>query len=206
MMSTLVKWQADEYLIEGFLGKLKEILDSGNIMVYPTNTLYGIGASIFSDAGIHKIHNVKKRPDNMPFPVMASEAQIRELCTVPEIASPFFDRRDLFITAILPARDSAPVGIVHHGTMALRFPCSELTRSIVENVGPITSTSANIHGGLPPTNIAEALGQLGENISIYIDSGTLPGIPSTIIDFTGTKPKVIREGAISSEEVANTYG
>ena len=183
-----------------------DMLISGKLVVFPTETVYGLGAHACDKAALARVYEVKKRPDNMPFPVMASEAQIRELCTVPEIASPFFDRRDLFITAILPARDSAPVGIVHHGTMALRFPCSELTRSIVENVGPITSTSANIHGGLPPTNIAEALGQLGENISIYIDSGTLPGIPSTIIDFTGTKPKVIREGAISSEEVANIYG
>ena len=205
-MPTVVKWPAEEPLTEEFLGNLKKILDSGDIIVYPTNTLYGMGASIFSDAGINKVNELKQRPEKMPYLIMANESQIREICAIPEIASRFFERQDLLVTAILPAKNSAPISIVHEGTVAMRLPCSELTRSLVEKVGPITSTSANVHGDFAANTAMESLSQFGEKIPVYIDSGTLPGTPSTLVDFTGEKPKVIREGAISPDEVQNAYG
>ncbi len=204
-MSDIIKWSAEESLPVDTLEGLKNILDSGNLIVYPTNTLYGIGASIYSEAGINRIHEVKKRPENIPFLIMATEEQIRELCQIPEIANPFFDNKDILITAIFPV-NNAPPKIHHHGTIAVRLPCSELARSIIEHAGPVTSTSANIHSKKPPITAQEAIAQLGENVPIYIDSGEVGGTPSTLIDFTGKKPKVIRKGALSLEDVENIYG
>ena len=204
-MPDIVGWPAEEFLPTNILEGLKVILDAGDIIVYPTNTLYGIGASIHSEAGIIKVHEVKNRPANVPFLIMATESQIRELCNVPKIASPFFERQDILVTAILPAKN-VPSKIQHEGTLAVRLPCSELTKSLIEYVGPITSTSANIHGEKPPITCQDAISQLGENIMAYIDSGDLGGTPSTLIDFTGEKPKVIREGALSPDSVRKIYG
>ena len=205
-MAIVQEWPADEPLNPDFIDELNILLESGEVIVYPTNTLYGMGASIFSDAGINRIHELKMRPDNMPYIVMATPIQIREICEVPDIAETFFERNDLLVTAILPARETAPSSIVHKGTLAVRLPCSELTKSLVEKVGPITSTSANIHGDTPPITAIASLGQFGDNIPIYIDSGALPGTPSTLIDFTNKKPKVIRKGALSPEDVRIIYG
>ena len=204
-MPDIVGWSAKEPLPTKVLDSLKSILNSGKIIVYPTNTLYGIGASIHSEAGIRAAHEAKKRPENIPFLIMASEEQIKRLCQIPEIAFPFFARQDILITAILPIKN-VPDSIQHEGTLAVRLPCSELTRSIVEHIGPITSTSANLHGKEPPITCQEAMGQLGEDVAVYIDSGEVGGTPSTLIDFTGEKPKVIREGALSPDELRKIYG
>ena len=204
-MADTVGWSAQEPLPANILEKLKKILDAGDIIVYPTNTLYGIGASIYSEPGLIKVHEVKKRPTNIPFIIMATEPQIRELCHVPEIANPFFERQDTLVTAILPGKNTA-ASILHEGNLAVRLPCSELTKSLVEFVGPITSTSANLHGEKPPITCQEAIGQLGEDVAVFIDSGEVGGTPSTLIDFTGEKPKVIREGALSPDEVRKIYG
>ena len=204
-MPDIVGWPAEEPLPANILESLKVILDAGDIIVYPTNTLYGIGASIHSETGIIKVHEVKKRPDNVPFLIMATEPQIRQLCHVPEIANPFFERQDTLVTAILPAKNVSS-NIQYEGTLAVRLPCSELTMSLVEHLGPITSTSANLHEKEPPITCQDAISQLSDNVAAYIDSGEVGGTPSTLIDFTSEKPKVIREGALSPDELRKIYG
>jgi len=204
-MPDILGWPAEEPLPADVLEALKAVLDSGEIVVYPTNTLYGIGASIYSEAGLNKVHEVKNRPGSIPFLIMAAEPQIRELCQVPDIARPFFERQDVLVTAILPIKNTSS-RIAHEGTLAVRLPCSKLTESLAEYVGPVTSTSANVHGEKPPITCQEAIGQLDEIVPVYIDAGEVGGIPSTLIDFTGEKPKVIREGALSPDEVLNAYG
>ena len=205
MMAEILGWPAGEKLPVNILEYLKNILDAGDIMVYPADTLYGMGASIYSDRGIDRIYRVKERPASMPLTVMASEAQIKHVCRIPDIARPFIESADTRITAILPARD-ATARIQHEGTIAVRLPCSELMRSLVEYVGPVTATSANIHGKRPPNSCQDAIGQFDDGVAVYIDSGKMIGVPTTIIDFTGTKPKVIRDGVLSPEEVLDVYG
>ena len=205
-MPDLINWDAHEPLSRELIEKLAGVLESGDIIVYPTNTLYGIGGSILSETGIKKVHLVKGRPEGMPLSIMATPGQIKHLCQLTENAKRFISSGDIRITAILPAQEIAPQRIVHNGTLAIRLPTSEMMHSLISRTGPITATSANIHGKEAPASYEDAMSQLGEDIAVYINSEEVGGTPSTLIDFTGQKPKVIREGALSPEEVANTYG
>ena len=205
-MTKTIKWPMGQPMEGSMLQELGELLDSGEIIVYPTNTLYGIGASIFSSAGVSRVHQVKERPDGDPFLIMANESQIRELCHINDLGERFLERKDILVTGIFDAKDTAPSHIIHNGTLAVRLPCSVLAASIMEYAGPITSTSANIHGGRPPSTCRSAEEQLGEKVRIYIDSGPVNGQPTTLVDFTGVKPKIIREGALPSAAVGEYYG
>ena len=205
-MPDLINWQAHEALSKELVEKLAHILESGDIIVYPTNTLYGIGASIFSDTGIRKVHSIKGRPEGMPLSIMATPGQIKHLCQLTENARKFISSGDLRITAILPAQETAPQRIVHNGTLAIRLPTSEMMHSLISRTGPITATSANIHGKEATTNYEDAMNQLGDKVAVYINSEEVDGIPSTLIDFTGQKPKVIREGALSLGDMRKIYG
>jgi L-threonylcarbamoyladenylate synthase len=200
-MSDIFRWPSENPLPHEFLAKLKEMADGGKVFVYPTSTLYGLGASIYSDSGIQAVNAIKSRPVGMPLSIMASARHLQGLCLVPDIARPFIESGDTRITAILPALESAPSALVHRDTLAVRLPCSRLTASIVDFLGPITSTSANPHGMPTPAEISGVVSQLGDKVCHYIDSGKLEGQPTTLVDYTGREPKIIREGAISRKEV-----
>lgn len=200
-MDKIFRWPSEKSLPDEFLASLKKKIDGGKVIVYPTSTLYGLGASIYSDSGIKAVNELKSRPAGMPLSIMASRKHLEELCAIPDIARPFLKSRDSRLTAILPALEPAPLVMIHKGTLAVRFPCSGLTESLVDFLGPITSTSANLHGMPSPTDIDGAVSQLGNRVCQYIDSGKLEGKPTTLVDYTGMEPKIIREGAASQEEV-----
>lgn len=204
-MSRVLKWDADKKLGKIELSQTRKLLDSGELIVYATNTLYGLGASIYSEKGLQRLVKAKARPGGMPISVMASKEDIRKLCDVPASAKIFLSRDDLSITAILPASRFAPENLVHNGTLAVRLPCSALCESLV-SAGPLTSTSANAHGKKPPVTMVQARAQLGGSVALYIDSGKVDGSQTTLLDFTGKKPKIIREGVVSAEDVSKIYG
>jgi L-threonylcarbamoyladenylate synthase len=198
-MPEIFQWSAGQGLPAEFLKKIKKLLDNGGIIVFPTNTVYGLGASIYSKAGIECLNELKKRPPGMPLSIMATCAQIERMCHIPEEARDFMASGDRHNTAILPARNAAPASLVHNRTLAVRHPCSELTESLVKSVGPITATSANIHGMPTPTDIGGIIGQFGDRVQQYIDAGALAGAPTTLMDYTGPEERIIRKGAIPGE-------
>ena len=200
-MPRIFKWPAEKPLPQNFLDELKHTVDNGGVIIYPTTTLYGIGASIHSEEAIGKIFLLKSRPEGMPLSVMSSSKQIKEICSIPDTFKPFMESSDKRLTAILPALEAVPQIMVHNGTLAVRLPCSELTASMINFIGPVTSTSANLHGQPTPPDIETLANRFGDKISLYIDSGKLEGQPTTLVDFTGDEPKIIREGALSREEV-----
>lgn len=200
-MPRILEWPMNEPLPDEFLSELGALLNGGGVCVYPTSTLYGLGASAHSARGIALLNDIKKRPPGMPVSIMATAAQIDDMCEIPESARPFLDCSENRITAILPAMENAPAGLVHSGTLAVRLPCCPLTASLVEAAGPVTATSANIHGTPTPSDVPSVIGQFGEKVCAYIDSGLLAGKPTTFVDFTAKAPKIIREGALSREEL-----
>lgn len=202
-MPNIFRWPAERPLPQDFLAGLKKA--PHGVFIYPTNTLYGLGASIHSQEALCSVFEIKARPKDFPLPVMANASQIGSICEVTDISLPFLKLADTRVTAVLPSGKSAPKGIVHNGTVAVRLPCSKLTESLVGFIGPVTSTSANVHGRPTPADIDPLVSEFGERISAYIDSGRLEGLPTTIIDFTGNRPKIIREGALSREEMEITY-
>ncbi len=204
-MSEILSWQADHPLDQEIIGRVTRSLGDGELLVYPTSNLYGLGASIRSETGLDALRKAKQRPGDMPLSVMATKQQISELCTVTELANVFIENGDMSITAVLPASGKVPSSMVHHGTLAVRLPCSELCDSLVRAAGPITATSANVHGNDAPVTVREAESQLGDLVALYLDAGTLTGTPTTLVDLTGTSPKILREGLATALEVMTTY-
>ena len=103
------------------------------------------------------------------------------------------------LTIVLKKRDIIP-DIVAGETIAIRVPNNQIAREIASEE-PITATSANIHGGEEPVTIAMAKKQLENEVDMYIDGGTLPGKPSTIVDATQEELRIIREGVIKKERL-----
>jgi len=187
------------------LSKALSALSAGEIIVYPTDTLYGLGADVFNTKAVKKVFEIKKRPFNQPISVAVSCKEELE-----EIA--FLDKKvekiiDIFLpgslTIILKKKDKIP-DIVNSGlkNIAIRIPDNKISLELLSNFGPLTCTSANISGQKTPSVISDIIMQFkpGE-VSGYIDDGKIEGKPSTIVDFTLEKPRVLRKGDISEKQI-----
>ena len=188
------------------------ILSRGGIIAYPTDTVYGLGAGIGFPKAIERIYAVKERPVNMPLPLLVADvSQISELA---ESISPL--ARLLIqnflpgaLTLVLPASASVPDIIAAGGkTVAVRIPAHPVPIALIRGLGtPIVGTSANLSGQPSALTADEVYGQLGDKIDFVIDGGRCPGgKESTIIDITGEKAVILREGAISRKEIEQVCG
>ncbi|HEC88402.1 MAG TPA: threonylcarbamoyl-AMP synthase [Thermoplasmata archaeon] len=181
--------------------KALEFLSKGKLVVYPTDTLYGLGADVFNRKAVKKIYEVKKRPLSMPISIAVSNIEEIEKYAFMnkisrKIAEEFLPGA---LTLILKKKKIIP-DIIAKDKIGLRIPSNEIAIKLAENM-PITATSANIHGGENPWNIEIAKKQLGEKVAMYIDVGNLKDVPSTIVDLSEGKIKILREGAIKKEDI-----
>lgn len=183
------------------------ILKQGGLVAFPTDTVYGLGASMNIHQAVERIYEVKERPRNMALPLLlACASQISEVAElVPPIAW-------LLVRHFLPGaltivlyKSSVVPDIVTAGgkTVAVRIPDHYIPVALIEGLGvPIVGTSANPSGKPSPLTAGEVCSQLGDKIDLVIDGGRCPGgRESTIVDVTGEKPAILREGAISREEL-----
>jgi L-threonylcarbamoyladenylate synthase len=169
------------------------ILMHDGIVVYPTETVYGLGADAFSDEAILKVYEAKKRPLAMPVSIAVSDFDM--LSAVARVDS----REEAFlttflpgpVTVVLPARKTVPA-ILTGGTglIGIRMPAHDVARQLItEFDAPITATSANLHGGKDPVTPDECT----VPYDFFIDGGRLTGTPSTVVDLT--EKRIIRAGA-----------
>jgi L-threonylcarbamoyladenylate synthase len=180
-------------------------LSNGEIIVYPTDTLYGLGADIYNNKAVEKVFKFKKRPYTMPLSIAVYDFKSLEKIAytnhkIKNLVKFFLPGK---LTLIL-YKKSCISDLITAGLdkIAVRIPNNQIALEILSSFGPITATSANIHGQKTPIIIKDIKLQLREkNISVYIDAGKLDGKPSTIVDLTNNKIKIIREGAISKEDI-----
>jgi len=178
-----------------------EFLRMGKLVVYPTDTLYGLGADIFNIEAVKKVYEIKKRPFSMPLSIALSGVEeIEKYAFMNEIAYKIADQfLPGALTLILKNKKIVP-DIIAKDKIAIRIPSNEIALKIAEII-PVTATSANIHGEENPWKIEIARKQLGEKVAFYIDAGDLKNVPSTIVDVSEGRLKIIREGAIKKEEI-----
>ncbi|MFA4876046.1 MAG: L-threonylcarbamoyladenylate synthase [Methanoregula sp.] len=173
--------------------KAVSILMHDGLVVYPTETVYGLGADAFSEEAIMKVYEAKKRPISMPISIAVSDYDM--LCAVAHVRPGMQN----FIQAVLPgpvtvileARKSVP-DILTGGTglIGIRIPSHERALRLIEAFdAPITATSANIHGLKDPQTPEECTVPR----ELLIDGGRLPGTPSTVVDLVGRL--ILRRGA-----------
>lgn len=181
-------------------------LQAGGVVVFPTDTVYGVGGDAFNQFATAKIFDVKRRPRAMPLPVLvARPRQAWALCSdVPKAAA---DLVAAFwpgaLTLILPAADGLSLDLGDtRGRIALRMPAHDDLLDLISMVGPLATTSANISGSPTPSTVEDIARDLGDEVGLYLDGGPARAhVPSTIVDLTRWRPKVVREGAIPSEEI-----
>jgi len=204
-MSPVYDCTTEEGRAEG-VARAAEAVRDGEVVVLPTDTVYGVGADAFSPEAVASVLAAKGRGREMPPPVLVPSVRtVDGLATdVPQWA------RDLIeafwpgpLTLVLPAQSSLMWDLGEtNGTVALRMPRDDVALALLTEVGPMAVTSANLTGQPPATTVTDAAAQLGAAAAVYLDGGpTTSDEVSTIVDCTGADPVVLREGAITWAQI-----
>jgi L-threonylcarbamoyladenylate synthase len=187
------------------------ILKEGGIVAFPTDTVYGLGASITLPQAVERVYEVKERAKNMPLPLLlADKSQIGDVAEpVPPIAQLLAEKFLPGGLTMVLFKSKAVPDTVSGGskTVAIRVPAHPVPIALIRGVGtPIVGTSANISGKPSALTAAEVYTQLDGKVDLIIDGGRCPGgKESTIVDLTEETPRILREGAISREDLKSAY-
>ncbi|MCX4995949.1 L-threonylcarbamoyladenylate synthase [Streptomyces longwoodensis] len=178
----------------------------GELVVLPTDTVYGIGADAFSQEAVGDLLEAKGRGRNMPSPVLiGSPNTLHGLVT--DFSELAWELVDAFwpgaLTLVAKHQPSLQWDLGDtRGTVAVRMPLHPVAIELLTEVGPMAVSSANLTGFPAPENCDAAQEMLGDSVSVYLDGGPTPGnVPSSIVDVTREVPLLLRAGAISAEEL-----
>ena len=188
------------------------ILKKGGIVAFPTDTVYGLGANPLNAQAVARIYKVKRRPHNLPLPLLLAEKSdlLRVANVVPEIAWQLAERfLPGGLTLVLRKSPWVPSAVTAGGdTVAVRIPDHPVPIALIRGLGtPIVGTSANLSGRPSPVTAEEVREQLGDEVDLVINGGRCPGgTESTVLDISGKVPTLIREGAIPRAELEKICG
>lgn len=181
------------------------------MVAIPTDTVYGIAVDPFVDGATARLFEAKRRPTDVRLPVLVdSESQAELLADVDDRARLLMDR---FwpggLTIILPRLANVDIALGNGSggpTVGVRCPDHALPRKLCAEVGPLATTSANLHGEATPPTAAEVRALFGDAVAIVIDGGRCEGEPSTVVDCTGSRPTLVREGTVAWADVLGVAG
>jgi len=214
-MARIFDCSAESELLPG-MRFARGAIGRGELVVLPTDTVYGVAADAFSPDAVQRLLDAKGRGRQSPPPVLVPG--VPTLDALAEVVPPVV--RELVtafwpgpLTVILPARSSLVWDLGEtRGTVALRMPDNRIALELLSETGPLAVSSANRTGEPAATTAAEAVEQLGDSIAVYLDGGATAGsVPSTIVDATalaaGTGPlRIVRSGALSEDRLRAVAG
>jgi L-threonylcarbamoyladenylate synthase len=183
----------------------------GDLVVLPTDTVYGIGADAFTPAAVNALLEAKGRGRDMPSPVLVGSVRAAQ-ALVEDFGTYGQDLVDEFwpgaLTLVCRANSTLAWDLGDSkGTVAVRMPLHQLTLELLKETGPLAVSSANRSGAAPARTAEDAETQLGESVEVYLDDGTSgEADPSSIVDLTGAVPRLLRAGAISEERIREVCG
>lgn len=196
----------------------RQAIARGDLVVMPTDTVYGLAADAFAPAAVQKLLDVKGRGRDMPPPVLVAGPETLS-ALAEQVPQPVHDLVARFwpggLTIVLPAQPSLAWDLGEtKGTVAVRMPDHRIALELLSETGPLAVSSANLTGSPAALNAAEAESMLGASVSVYLENGyTDSGVPSTIIDATSLADgspiptvRVLREGAVTREQLAEVLG
>jgi len=182
-----------------------DALRSGEVVAFPTDTVYGVGCDLWNPKAIERLYWAKLRPKDLAIPVLVSGPE-HVARVARELPAPFKLLLERFwpgaLTLIVPRRPEVPDLLCDGGpTIAVRMPDHPLALRLIEGMGGVlAATSANLSGHPPATTAAEALAQLSGRVAVVLDGGECPGgVPSSIIDLVADPPLLLRQGHLSYE-------
>lgn len=215
-MSSLFDCGDEAQLLTG-MRHARQAIGRGELIVIPTDTVYGIAADAFSPAAVAKLLYAKGRGRQSPPPVLvAGLTTLRAL--VSEVPEPVERLVDAFwpggLTIVLPAQPSLSWDLGDtHGTVAVRMPAHPMALELLEETGPLAVSSANLTGKAPAVTALDARDMLDDSVAVYLEAGpSRTGIPSTIVDATPlvatAQPvvRILREGAVSRDQLGEVLG
>jgi len=190
-----------------------QLLRAGELVAFPTETVYGLGADATSDAAVAKIYEVKRRPSFNPLIMHVAGLAVAERLA-------HFDERARLaarhfwpgpLTLVLPRRADCGLSLLATAgldTVALRVPTHGVDRDLLTAAGrPIAAPSANRSGRVSPTTAQHVAAEFGDQVALILDGGACPvGIESTVLDLTGTAPAVLRPGGVPLEALIPFFG
>jgi L-threonylcarbamoyladenylate synthase len=191
----------------GVIAEAGALLRAGGLVIFPTETVYGLGASGLDAEALAGVYRVKERPPEkgLILAVAAPEHVTQVAREVGPLALALMER--FFpgpLTLVLPARDHVPAIVTAGGaTVAVRMPDHPVALALIRACGsPVAAPSANRSGEPPPRTAAEAIHSLRSRVELALDAGPCPlGTPSTIVDLSTHPPRILREGAVAAAEL-----
>lgn len=220
-MSSLFDCQDEAQLLPA-MRQARQAIGRGELVVLPTDTVYGVAADAFSASAVQRLLDAKGRGRQSPPPVLvAGIATLRAL--VAEVPEPVERLIEAFwpggLTIVLPSQPSLSWDLGEtHGTVAVRMPANRFTLELLEDTGPLAVSSANLTGQAAAIDVVDAQDMLGESVSVYLDGGmSETGVSSTIVDATSLvggsdldesarRVKVLRDGAVSRDRLREVLG
>jgi L-threonylcarbamoyladenylate synthase len=193
-------------LTDDEVGEIGARLRAGELIIYPTDTLYAVGCLALDDGAVRRLREAKGRDRDKPLPLIASDpTQARSLAvrwpaSADRLASAFWPGP---LTLVLEAHSSLPDALLSGlSTVAVRVPDSQTARIVAQEAGPLVSTSANLAGEPPCTSVDLAL-EAFPGVGMALNLGPLEGLPSTIVDVTGADDRVsiLRPGRIDRARI-----
>ena len=180
-------------------------LRAGELVVIPTDTVYGIAARPWEPKALRRIYDVKGRDSSKAIPLLVGlSTQLAQVTSdVPPCASALIKAYwPGPLTVILPKAASLPPEISPFPTVGVRMPAEGFALKLLRAAGPLAVTSANLSGNPPALTAAEAAKQIGDAVALIVDGGRATGgIASTVIDCTVTPPRILRPGPISEAQI-----
>lgn len=181
-------------------------LRQGQLVVFPTDTVYGVGVIAFNEAAIQQLYAVKQRPFTKGIPILlADHADLGHVAAhIPPLAQAHITQ---FwpgpLTIIVPKHPSLPPALSPNAGIALRIPDHPVARAVIRAAGgALATSSANLSDNPPAANGRQALNQLNGRVAIVLDDGPTPGDrPSTIVSYLGPTPVIVRDGPISAQDL-----
>jgi L-threonylcarbamoyladenylate synthase len=189
----------------GALLQALAVLQSGGLVAFPTDTVYGLAALAFNPSAVAQIYQVKDRPAEKALPVLIADPS--DLVKVSQAVSPAADRLAACfwpgpLTLIVLKHPDLPKIVSDLPTVGVRIPDHPLVRLLLRLTGPMAVTSANLSGQASPSMALEVFAQLGGRIAMILDGGKTPGgVPSTVVDCTGAEARILREGPVSMDQI-----
>ncbi len=187
-----------------------QILRQGGVVAFPTDTVYGIGANVFSGESIEKLFIAKGRAAAKAIPVLIGDPQQLNLVAASvsqnalRLAQRFWPGP---LTLVVARHPSLPANLSPLPTVGVRMPDHPVALALLRLCGPLATTSANLSGGADPSSAQDVLAQLAGRIDLILDSGACPGgVPSTVVDCTSSDLRLLRPGPLSLEDLQAALG